>query len=165
MGEIFKPIKGYEDYLIGNNGTILSNKYKKTRTLKPFLDSQGRYYMIILCKDNVKTKKLIHRLVCEAFVDNPNNYNVVNHLDHDSHNNSYTNLEWTTTQLNVHHSYSTMPPDRNKRQCVLIYPNGTRQTFNSYEDVKRHRDQYNLPFSKSSLERNLHSKGFQLIKL
>lgn len=165
MEEIFKPIRDYDDYLIGSSGTIISYKYNKPRILKPFLDSQGRYYMIVLCKNNIKRKKLVHRLVCEAFVENPNNYNVVNHKDHNTHNNCYKNLEWVTTQMNIHHSYSTMSPVRNKRKCILIFPDGYEMMFNSYEEVKRYRDTHNLSFSKTSLERNGHSKNFQLQKL
>ena len=43
---------------------------------------------------------MIHRLVAEAFCDNPNNYTIVHHKDNNPHNNCAANLEWVSTQEN-----------------------------------------------------------------
>lgn len=163
--ESFKQIEEYPDYYIGNNGTIKSYKKGRGHILKPWLDSAGRYYMISLCNNNKNKKFLIHRLVAKAFVDNPFNKPVINHKDHNTRNNNYTNLEWCTTQENIHHSYSIMPPARNKRPCILISPDGEQKQFDSYADVQRYRDQNNLPFGKYALNYYGHSAGYRLIKL
>jgi len=53
-----------------------------------------------LCK-NCKTKRFgVHRLVAEAFIDNPNNYPIINHKDANPSNNVADNLEWCTYKYN-----------------------------------------------------------------
>lgn len=46
-------------------------------------------------------------MVAETFLDNPNNFPVVNHLNSDRGDNKVENLEWCSVQENVKHSYDT----------------------------------------------------------
>ena len=166
-GEEFRDIKGYEGkYKIGGNGHIISYIRSYPCVIKPWLDSKGRYYMITLPNDqNKRHRELVHRLVAEAFIDNPLNFPEVNHKDSNTHNNKATNLEWCTSAYNMAHSYSNMPPDRNRRSCILVFPDGSQMKFESYADVQRYREKYNLPFGKYALDYYGKSKGFKLIKL
>ena len=67
------------------------------------------YYSVVLSK-NGKTKTfLVHRLVAEAFIPNPENKPQINHKDENGHNNNVQNLEWVDAKYNS--NYGT----RNKR--------------------------------------------------
>lgn len=164
MEEIMR-INDFPDYYISNLGNVISTKKGKIKKLKPWTTPNSDYYTVTLCNNGNYKKQDIHRLVAKYFVPNPNNYPVVNHLDHDKHNNSSDNLEWTTVQKNVHHSYSTMGPDRNKRKCKLIFPNNSEMIFESYADLVRYKQKNNLKFSETSLRYNLKSQGYKLEKL
>jgi len=110
--EIFKPIKGYEQYYeVSNFGRVKSLAktwsvgIKGDTFLKPGERRTG-YSFVVLCVDRVKKYASVHRLVAEHFCDNPNNNNVVNHLDSNTKNNSYDNLEWTTYSGNAIHAFN-----------------------------------------------------------
>lgn len=111
MSEIWKDIKGYEGrYQVSNLGRVKSlNTKSKTRFYKgdvliSFKDSMG-YMCINLSRKLFK----IHRLVADAFLDNPSGYRCVNHKDEDKTNNKVDNLEWCDYKYN--NNYGT----RNKR--------------------------------------------------
>ena len=50
---------------------------------------------------------LVHRLVAETWIPNPNGYEQVNHIDGNKDNNSVENLEWVTPSQNMYHSMRT----------------------------------------------------------
>ena len=51
-----------------------------------------------------KNNYSIHRLLAISFIDNPNNYPYVNHIDGNSSNYNINNLEWCTQKYNIYHS-------------------------------------------------------------
>lgn len=110
--EIWKDIAGYEGfYQVSNLGRVRSldrvivrkNGWKQTfdgKLLKPKTYKNG---YLFVCINNAKTKKYItiHRLVATAFLDNKNNYPVINHKDENIKNNNANNLEWCTQSYNL----------------------------------------------------------------
>jgi len=109
-----KPIKGYEDnYIITSNGRIYSIKSKKYLYLS--LEKHG-YYTVKLCKSGKMKNYLVHRLVAETFIPNPNNKTNVSHIDGNKRNNKVSNLEWSGTSEVCKKSY-------NKRSQHSLYPN------------------------------------------
>lgn len=118
--EYWKPVFGYEEhYQISNFGRVKSfDTYRKGRNgsvrcckgriLKPFTNRHG-YLQVDLCKNGKVKKFLVHRLVAEAFLDNPNNLPQVNHKDENPQNNNVENLEFCSAK------YNTNFGNRNKR--------------------------------------------------
>lgn len=100
--EIFKEIKGYEDYLISNYGNVYSKKWNKIKKLKIGCDTNG-YSQAILTKNKKQKSIKISRLVAIHFIDNPNNLTDVNHIDCDKKNNHFLNLEWVSKRENSSH--------------------------------------------------------------
>jgi hypothetical protein len=75
------------------------------KILKPFATDNG--YMQIQAWDGGKCKPLlVHRIVAEAFLENPNNLPQVNHKDGCKSNNRASNLEFCTSSENLHHAFA-----------------------------------------------------------
>ena len=114
--EIWKPIKGFEEfYDVSNYGLIRSkDRIKKLsfgrqgilrgKILKLQPNSRGYLRIQLYNKRGEKTYFFVHRLVAQAFIENPQNLPVVNHLDFDYTNNRADNLEWTTVNGNMQYS-------------------------------------------------------------
>ena len=108
--EEWRPIEGYEDkYEVSSYGKVksLRNKYGTYREkILKFGKRQDGYLYVNLCKEGKIKTCLVHRLVCQAFLENPNNYTCVNHKDENPSNNCVDNLEWCTYQYN--NTYGTV---------------------------------------------------------
>lgn len=116
MEEQWKDIQGWEDYYqISNLGCVRgkdryvdwmnTKRFIKGEPLVPVLNTDG-YYGVKLTRNNCATSYKIHRLVAEAFLDNPLSLPEVNHIDCNRTNNCLNNLEWITHNDNVAHSAS-----------------------------------------------------------
>lgn len=102
--EQWKWIPGYVDlYAISSNGRIISFCKSKGRILCQKTSNYG-YKLITFRKDGVLRTFIVHRLVAKAFVPNPHNKSIVNHINSNRADNRATNLEWCTSKENSHHS-------------------------------------------------------------
>lgn len=134
MVEIWRDIEGYEGlYQVSNFGRVKSLNKRKGRILKPIKDHFG-YLRVNLYKDFKYKIHKVHRLVAQAFIENPNNYPIINHKDEDKTNNKVENLEWCNHQYN--NNYGTVierkrktstnnPKTSKKVLCVetgIVYP-------------------------------------------
>lgn len=111
--EQWANVIGYEDsYMVSNYGRVRSKNMrvwggrtfyeKKGRILKPGLGGTG-YYTVSL---SGKTHK-VAVLVANAFIDNKNGLDVVNHIDGDKTNDCVSNLEWVSYSQNSQHAYNS----------------------------------------------------------
>lgn len=101
MEEIWKTIKGFENYKVSNTGKVYS--LAKNKVMKPWIVNSG-YYVLTLVDSRVSKHMSVHRLVAKAFIPNPLNKEQVNHIDGNKLNNNVDNLEWTTPSENVNHN-------------------------------------------------------------
>lgn len=100
--EEWRPIKGYENYMVSSLGRIKSLNFGKEKILKIRYASKHRqnYPTVRLCKNGKVTELKIHRLVGKTFLPNPNNLPMINHKDEDRTNNCVENLEWCDNKYN-----------------------------------------------------------------
>lgn len=117
--EIWKDIKGYEGfYQVSNLGNIKSLQrfikrqsgfevFVRQRILKPGKSKKG-YWLVVLRNSGKDGTQKVHRLVAQHFIENPKNFDQVNHKDGIKTNNHVDNLEWCDNSLNQIHSYRVL---------------------------------------------------------
>lgn len=170
MKEIYKPIIGYEDlYEISNCGNVRTvlgkttesvrhgTRVWKQRVLKPRILSSSGHLRVSLYKNKIGTDFLIHRLVAQAFIPNPNNYSIINHKDSDPTNNNVENLEWCTSLYN--NEYALQYKERKDNIFVTLK---NRQTgdlieFNSMSKASQFLS-YNHGWISNTLKRGVQPK-------
>ena len=114
MSEKWRDVVGYKGlYQVSDQGRVKSleriiikkdgRKFTvKERILKPAFNGCG-YLLVVLCAGGKPKTLTVHRLVCEAFHENPENKPEVNHINEDKADNRACNLEWSTAKENCNH--------------------------------------------------------------
>ena len=113
MMEEWRPVVGYEDYYeVSDRGNVRSKdrvvaqrngtqkRIKGRLMTKSKGNGKGYYQSVMVSKDGMPKRKLVHRLVAEAFIPNPCGLPEVNHVDEDKTNNAASNLEWCDRRYN-----------------------------------------------------------------
>ena len=103
----WKPIKGYEGkYRISEKGEVQywddNKKEWITKAIKK-TNENNKYNRVSLTKSGKSELKYVHRLVAEAFIDNPEKKETVNHKNMEKSCNCVDNLEWMTQEENNQH--------------------------------------------------------------
>ena len=138
--EHWKEIAGYEGiYEVSDQGRVRSLKFGKEKILKPWKD-RGGYLKVSLCKDCHKKYLFVHRLVADAFIQNPNNLKTVNHKDEVKTNNVASNLEWMSQRDNLNYGTHNKRVAESLSKQVQMLDKSTGEllaTFPSTHDAGR----------------------------
>lgn len=110
MLEEWKPIKGYEGiYEVSNLGRVKRIKESPNRHYGKILKlrDNGHGYLRVGLRDSSKQQhKLIHKLIAEAFIPNPDKKPYIDHIDGDILNNRIDNLRWCSQKENCNNPVS-----------------------------------------------------------
>lgn len=137
--ERWRAISGFEGiYEVSDLGRVKSLHFGKERLLTLNINSSG-YYNVNLCQSGACKTYKVHRLVAEAFIENPKDLPLINHIDENPLNNLVSNLEWCDIRYN--NNYGT----RNKRMAATLSKpvegtniiTGEKVQFNSTKEAQR----------------------------
>lgn len=128
--------KGRVRSILSNHG----NYQEKLKTLRQRSDTCPYYYVQLNVLDK-PFHEAVHRAVAKAFIPNPDNKPMVNHIDGNKLNNNVCNLEWVTCSENFLHAHSIglmngqHTADRQRGQKTGV----TSKYFNVSWDSTRHK--------------------------
>jgi hypothetical protein len=96
---MFNKIEGFSNYLIEDTGKVFS--LSKKDYINSYENNCGYKFVSIKSDEGKWVSSYIHRLVAKSFLENPNNYPNVLHLDDNPKNNNINNLKWGTQSENI----------------------------------------------------------------
>lgn len=143
--EEWKAVAGtYGKIEVSNMGRVRS-WLRDGRILKTQKDKKGYHRLrVTICRRKMSFK--LHRMVADAFIDNPYNLPQVNHKDGNKDNNAVNNLEWVSNKENANHAIksglwesviqgSRRENDRRKKP-IIAYKDGNSIEFDSISDAE-----------------------------
>lgn len=126
-------IKGYEGlYAITSCGKVWSYKSNKFLAIN---NHKNGYQSVALSKNGTKKRFLVHRLVAEAYLPNPDNLPEINHKDEIKSHNYINNLEWCDAKYN--NSYGTKGERSARKNGKPVYCIELNRMFESTQQAGR----------------------------
>lgn len=132
--EIWRDIKGYEGlYQVSNMGRILTTSRSIKRILGTYLNQYG-YELVRLTKNKQMKRYLVHRLVGQHFIENPNNYPIIHHKNNIKNHNYVKNLSWATDKENSEFAWKDKRHKRTYNKGLVFFNKEIRSVPNDYID-------------------------------
>jgi hypothetical protein len=114
---MWKTICGFTDYEVSDLGKVRNTKSGKILAENP---TETGYMKVNIRKDKQSYTRKVHRLVAEAYIDNPNGYEEIDHINEDKTDNRVENLRWCSRQMNLnYYSFGRTPAVSPKK--VKVY--------------------------------------------
>lgn len=136
--EEWREIKNNPKYEVSSFGNVRS----KARGLISI--DKKRYCYASIYYDDVIKRCLVHRLVAEAFIDNPQNKPIIDHKNNNKYDNNVNNLRWVSQQENLwnkpYKGYSKRP--NGKYEVKIRNNDGKRIYVGIYETEEEARNVY-----------------------
>lgn len=132
--EEWVPVSEHPRYLVSNFGRVLNAKTQ--RILKQCVNSAG-YKKVVLNGKN----KYVHRLVAEAYIQNPDALPEVNHKDGNKWNNTAENLEWVSKSENAKHAFDLGLRSVDGYTRYRVSQSCRRFSVSEVEEIKRMYDE------------------------
>ena len=118
---------------VSNKGNVVSCKRGAPYPLKVWRD-HGGYQRVGAGYGS----QLVHRLVADTWIPNPNHYRDVNHINGDKDDNRVENLEWVTHSENLRHAHRTgLKKHTGGRKPIPIRIVETGEVFESVSECAR----------------------------
>jgi hypothetical protein len=126
-----RPVVGWEGfYEVSSDGRVFSLDrvvktgrgpgIRKAKELRINPNTKG-YASVSLCVNYKQVYRRVHRLVAEAFIENPHGYPEVNHKNANRMDARVENLEWCTSSQNKLHAFYVTRSLTIKPRCKLSY--------------------------------------------
>ena len=152
-GEIWKNVVGFEGkYLISSKGRVISlgrtiyagsggYKQSKPRLLTKSIMRNGYYGVMLSDRDkriglNRTKPYYIHRLIAEAFIPNPHNKPMIDHINTDRTDNRVSNLRWCTQKENMNNPITVKNNSHNEKVVQLSIDNRFIRQYPSMKATK-----------------------------
>lgn len=159
----YKQIEGFPNYYINKNGEVIKYIKGKMKILNTRLNAYGYPRVSMIDEEGNRKDRLVHILVAKAFIDNPNNYKIINHKNGNKEDFSIKNLEWCTQKYNLWHSRNVLGNEiTDDKECYLFYRGKYIGEFRSKEKAIEYCYQ-KYGVSKQSLRKHFTSNGCALI--
>ena len=131
-------LKIFDNVLISNLGRVkVNNKLKKQR-----INKDG--YYIVGIENNQGNQKLVHRLVAQTFIPNPNNLPVIDHINGNKTDNRACNLRWCTVAQNTQWGFDLGNNISNPRINKILAINKETQEAKIYPSIAEAGRQLNI---------------------
>ena len=124
----------FNGYVIREDGRVY-NRHGRPISMQV---SKNGYIRVELWDKGRGKKHLLHRLLAQAFIQNPENKPQVNHIDGDKANNSLSNLEWSTQSENQLHAYSIGLQKGYRKPGYKLSPEHKKALCGSRWEKERH---------------------------
>lgn len=134
-------MKEYDGFCVDDNLNIYS---KRTgRYLSKYIGTDGYEHVQYRTEDGKHHHNRVHVILAHCFIDNPNNYKYVNHIDSNKLNNELNNLEWCTNSYNVQHGWDSGNRTHKNNTKINVY-DLENNFLSTYKSIRQCGEELNI---------------------